>query len=112
IDSRMLVDHVEGSRIPRTKEAKKYMEEILDATTPFHRFRITHLPKSLNLKREALTRLTSIRLELLNQEVSVGSKTRPMVETAGKDPEEARNKAKKATMKKLKSTWGENNESN
>ncbi|GKC14995.1 reverse transcriptase domain-containing protein, partial [Tanacetum coccineum] len=74
IDSRMLVDHVEGSRIPRTKEARKYMEEILDVTAPFHRFWITHLPKSLNPKREALTGLTSIRLELVNQEVSVGSK--------------------------------------
>ncbi|GJV46003.1 reverse transcriptase domain-containing protein [Tanacetum coccineum] len=48
IDSKMLVDQVEGSRIPRTKEAKKYKEGIMDATTLFHRVQITHLPKSLN----------------------------------------------------------------
>ncbi|GJS93210.1 hypothetical protein Tco_0800178 [Tanacetum coccineum] len=35
--SKLLVDQVEGSRIPRTKEAKKYREEIMDATTLFHR---------------------------------------------------------------------------
>ncbi|GKA61160.1 hypothetical protein Tco_0760567 [Tanacetum coccineum] len=37
VGSKLLVDQVEGSRIPRTKEAKKYREEIMDATAPFHR---------------------------------------------------------------------------
>ncbi|GJY65053.1 hypothetical protein Tco_0466513 [Tanacetum coccineum] len=44
------------------------------------RFRITHLPKILNSKAEVLTELTTIKLEFLNQEVSVGIKTRPSVE--------------------------------
>ncbi|GJT15743.1 reverse transcriptase domain-containing protein [Tanacetum coccineum] len=44
VGSKLLVDQVEGSRIPRTKEAKKYREEVKDVTAPFHRFRITHLP--------------------------------------------------------------------
>nr|GEV86802.1 hypothetical protein [Tanacetum cinerariifolium] len=79
VGSKLLVDQVEGSRIPRTKEAKKYREDVMDATAPFHRFRITHIPKSLNLKAEALTGLAYIKLEFLNQEVSVGIKTRPTV---------------------------------
>ncbi|GKA31674.1 reverse transcriptase domain-containing protein [Tanacetum coccineum] len=99
--SKLLVDQVEGSRILRTKEAKRYMEEIIDATALFHRFRITHLPKALNPKAEALTGLASIILEFLNQEVSVGIKTRPTVEAAGKGQEEARNVAKKAATEKL-----------
>ncbi|GKD49351.1 reverse transcriptase domain-containing protein, partial [Tanacetum coccineum] len=48
--SKLLVDQVEGSRVPRTKETKKYMEEIMDATAPFHTFWITYLPKALNPK--------------------------------------------------------------
>ncbi|GKB96853.1 reverse transcriptase domain-containing protein, partial [Tanacetum coccineum] len=69
VGSKLLVDQVEGSRIPRTKEAKKYRKEIMDATAPFHRFWITHIPKVLNLKEEALTGLASIMLEFLNQQV-------------------------------------------
>nr|GEZ99542.1 hypothetical protein [Tanacetum cinerariifolium] len=69
VGSKLLVDQVEGNRILRTKEAKRYREEIMDATTLFYRFRITHLPKALNLKEEALTELVSIKLEFLNQEV-------------------------------------------
>ncbi|GJU34296.1 reverse transcriptase domain-containing protein [Tanacetum coccineum] len=60
VDSKVLVDQVEGSRIPRTKEAKRYREEIMDATDPFHRFQITYLPKSLNPKAEALTGLQPV----------------------------------------------------
>ncbi|GKF21106.1 hypothetical protein Tco_0069744, partial [Tanacetum coccineum] len=94
---------VDVSRIPRTKETKKYMEELIDTTTSFHRFWITHHPKSLNPKVEALTGLASIRLELLNQEVSVAIKTRPTVEVVSNGAKEARNEAKKATTEKLKS---------
>ncbi|GJR80549.1 reverse transcriptase domain-containing protein [Tanacetum coccineum] len=95
IGSKLLVDQVEGSRVPRMKEAKRYMEEIMDATTPFHRFRITYLPNVLNPKAEALTGLASIRLELLNQEVSVGVKTRPSVEAQDKLQEKERNTSMK-----------------
>nr|GFC45134.1 reverse transcriptase domain-containing protein [Tanacetum cinerariifolium] len=35
VDSQILVDQVKGSRTPTTKETKKYMEEIMDATAPF-----------------------------------------------------------------------------
>ncbi|GJY55646.1 reverse transcriptase domain-containing protein [Tanacetum coccineum] len=111
IDSKMLVDQIEENRTPRTKETKRYREDIMDATTLFHTFWITHLPKSLNPKAKALKGLASIKLELLNQEVSVGIKTRPTMETARKDPEETRNEEKEAT-EKLKSTWEENNGSN
>nr|GEU86631.1 hypothetical protein [Tanacetum cinerariifolium] len=104
IDSRMLVDQVEGSRILRTKEAKKYKEEIMDAITPRYRFHITHLLKYLNPKVEALLGLASIRLELLNREVSVGIKTRPTLEAVGKDATEERKEAKKATEEELKPT--------
>nr|GEZ21678.1 hypothetical protein [Tanacetum cinerariifolium] len=38
VGSKLLVDQVEGSRIPKTKEAKKYREDVIDATAPFHRF--------------------------------------------------------------------------
>ncbi|GJR22506.1 gag-pol polyprotein [Tanacetum coccineum] len=88
VSSKLLVDQVKGSRIPRTKETKKYIEEIMDATTPFH------------------------RLEFLNQEVSVGIKTRPTVEAAIKGPEEARNVEKKAATEKLSPTWEDHNGSN
>nr|GEV18213.1 reverse transcriptase domain-containing protein [Tanacetum cinerariifolium] len=37
IDSKVLVDHMEGGRTQATKEARKYMEEIIDATVPFYR---------------------------------------------------------------------------
>ncbi|GJS87388.1 hypothetical protein Tco_0770024 [Tanacetum coccineum] len=73
-------NHVEGSHTPATEHERKYKEEILDATALFHRFRITHLPKILNPKVEVLTGLATIKLEFLNQEVSVGIKTRPSVE--------------------------------
>ncbi|GJZ27801.1 reverse transcriptase domain-containing protein [Tanacetum coccineum] len=36
VGSKLLVDQVKGSRIPRTKEAKKYREEVIGTTTPFH----------------------------------------------------------------------------
>ncbi|GJT27483.1 reverse transcriptase domain-containing protein [Tanacetum coccineum] len=80
IDSLTLVPRVEGNHTPATEQERKYKEEIMDATTLFHRFRITHVPKILNLKVEVLTGLATIKLEFLNQEVSVGIKIRPLVE--------------------------------
>ncbi|GJZ65435.1 retrovirus-related pol polyprotein from transposon TNT 1-94 [Tanacetum coccineum] len=77
VGSKLLVDQVEESRVPKSKKIKKYREEIMDATSPFHRFWITHLLKALNPKAEVLTGLTSIRLEFLNQEVSAGVKKDP-----------------------------------
>ncbi|GJU31437.1 hypothetical protein Tco_1175026 [Tanacetum coccineum] len=71
---------VEGSHTLVTKQERKYKEEILDTTAPFHRFRITHLPKILTSKAEVLAGLATIKLELLNQEVSMGIKTRPSME--------------------------------
>ncbi|GJX77711.1 hypothetical protein Tco_0324522 [Tanacetum coccineum] len=78
---------VEGSRTPLTEEARKYMKEIIDAVVPFHRFRITNLPKKLNFKAEVLTGLATIKLEVLNQEVLLGIKIKPSVEVRndGKD---------------------------
>ncbi|GJX32948.1 putative reverse transcriptase domain-containing protein [Tanacetum coccineum] len=105
VDSKFLVDQVEGNRVPRTEGAKRYREEIMDATAPFHRFRITYLPKALNPKAETLTGLASIRLEFLNQEVSVGVKTRPSVEAQDKLPEKARNVSKKTASGKSIPTW-------
>ncbi|GKC83388.1 hypothetical protein Tco_1139105, partial [Tanacetum coccineum] len=55
----------------------------MDATTSFHRFQIMYLPKALIPKAEVLTGLATIKLEFLNQEVSVGVKTRPSVEVEG-----------------------------
>ncbi|GKE55400.1 hypothetical protein Tco_1494585, partial [Tanacetum coccineum] len=52
----------------------------MDATAPFHRFRITHLPKISNSKAEVLTGLATIKLEFLNHEVLMSIKTRPSVE--------------------------------
>ncbi|GJS44859.1 gag-pol polyprotein [Tanacetum coccineum] len=95
IDSKILVDHVKGSRTPAMEEARKYKEEIMDVAAPFHRFQITHLPKKLNSKAEVLTGLATIKSELLNQEVSVEIKTRPSVEV-GSDGKEG-----KATRKVL-----------
>ncbi|GKG56404.1 reverse transcriptase domain-containing protein [Tanacetum coccineum] len=37
IDSKILVDQVEGSRTPTTEEARKYREEIMNAKTSFNR---------------------------------------------------------------------------
>nr|GEY79264.1 hypothetical protein [Tanacetum cinerariifolium] len=68
--------------------------------------------QSLNPKAEALTGLASIILEFLNQEVSVGVKTSPSVEAAGRSPKEARNVAKKATTGKLSPTWEDQSGSN
>ncbi|GKD74584.1 reverse transcriptase domain-containing protein [Tanacetum coccineum] len=111
VGSKLLVDQVEGSRVPRTKETKKYREEIMDATAPFHTFWITYLPKALNPKAESLTELAFIRLEFLNQEVPVGIKTRPSVEAAERSLGEARNVSKIATAGKLSHTWEDHNES-
>ncbi|GKD20664.1 hypothetical protein Tco_1222367 [Tanacetum coccineum] len=80
IDSLTLVAQVEVSHTQAMKQERKYKEEILDATAPFHRFRIIHLLKILNSKAEVLTGLATIKLEFLNQEVLVGIKTRPSVE--------------------------------
>ncbi|GJW54628.1 reverse transcriptase domain-containing protein [Tanacetum coccineum] len=80
IDSLTLVAQVEHNHMPATEQDKRYKKEIIDVTVPFHRFRITHLLKILNLKAEVLTGLATINLEYLNQEVSVGIKTRPSVE--------------------------------
>ncbi|GKA59219.1 reverse transcriptase domain-containing protein [Tanacetum coccineum] len=95
IDSLTLVTQVEGNHTPATEQERRHKEEIMDAAVPFHRFRITHLPKILNLKAEVLTGLETIKVEFLNQEVSVGIKTRPSVE------ETSSNKKGKATSKAL-----------
>ncbi|GJW37533.1 reverse transcriptase domain-containing protein [Tanacetum coccineum] len=95
IDSLTLVTQVEGNHTPATEQERRYKEEIMDATVPFHRFRITHLPKILNLKAEVLTGLATIKLEFLSQEVSVCIKTRPSVE------ETSSSKKGKATSKAL-----------
>ncbi|GKA01770.1 reverse transcriptase domain-containing protein [Tanacetum coccineum] len=80
MDSLKLVSQTEVNHTPATEQERKYKKEIMDATAPFHKFRITHLPKNLNSKAEVLTGLATIKLEFLNQEVSVGIKTKPSVE--------------------------------
>ncbi|GJR51618.1 gag-pol polyprotein [Tanacetum coccineum] len=80
IDSLTLVAQIEGNHTPATEQERQYKEEIMEATTQFHRFWITHLPKVLKSKAETLTGLATIKLEFLNQEVSVGIKTRPSVQ--------------------------------
>ncbi|GKD21830.1 reverse transcriptase domain-containing protein [Tanacetum coccineum] len=77
INSLTLVAQIKGNHTPATEQEKKYKEKIMDAIAPFHRFRITHLPKILNSKIEVLTGLATIKLKFLNQKVSVGIKTRP-----------------------------------
>nr|GEV03961.1 hypothetical protein [Tanacetum cinerariifolium] len=74
IDSPTLAAQMEGSYAPAMRQERKYKEEIMDATAPFHKFWITHLPKSLNPKAEVLTGLETIKLEFLNQEVTYVSK--------------------------------------
>ncbi|GKA71414.1 putative reverse transcriptase domain-containing protein [Tanacetum coccineum] len=91
VNSKLLVDQLEGNSEPKKEGAMIYKEEVMDATTPFHRFRITHLPKALILKTEALTRLATIQLGFLNQEVSVGVKTRPSIEAPDKPFDETKN---------------------
>ncbi|GKD13194.1 reverse transcriptase domain-containing protein [Tanacetum coccineum] len=80
IDSLTLVAQIEGNHTPATKPERKYKEEIMNATTPFHKFWITHLLKILNSKTKVLTGWSTIKLEFLNQEVLMGIKTRPSVE--------------------------------
>ncbi|GJV06706.1 reverse transcriptase domain-containing protein [Tanacetum coccineum] len=80
IDSPTLAAQMEGSYAPAMRQERKYKEEIMDATASFYRFQITHLLKISNPKAEVLTGLATIKLEFLNQEVSVGIKTRPSVE--------------------------------
>ncbi|GKE05067.1 reverse transcriptase domain-containing protein [Tanacetum coccineum] len=80
MDSPKLVAQTEGNHTSATKQERKYKKEIMDATSPFHMFWATHLPKNLNSKVEVLTELATVNLEFLNQEVSVGIKTRPSVE--------------------------------
>ncbi|GKE05340.1 reverse transcriptase domain-containing protein [Tanacetum coccineum] len=72
MDSPKLVAQIKGNHTPATEQERKYKKEIMDATTPFYRFRITHRPKILNSKVEVLTGLTTIKLEFLNQKVSGG----------------------------------------
>nr|GFB63504.1 hypothetical protein [Tanacetum cinerariifolium] len=52
MDLPKLVAQTEGNHTPVMKQERKYKKEIIDATTPFHRFRITHLPNNLNSKEE------------------------------------------------------------
>ncbi|GJW97417.1 reverse transcriptase domain-containing protein [Tanacetum coccineum] len=80
MDSPKLVAQTEGNHTPSTEQDRKFKKEIIDATTLFHKFRITHLLKILNSKAEVLTGLATIKLEFLNQEVLVGMKTRPSIE--------------------------------
>nr|GEW95659.1 hypothetical protein [Tanacetum cinerariifolium] len=80
MDSPKLVAQIEGNHTPGTEQEKRYKKEIMDANAPFHRFWITHLLKNLNSKAEVLTGLATIKLEFLNQEVSVGIKTKPSAE--------------------------------
>ncbi|GKE59110.1 putative reverse transcriptase domain-containing protein, partial [Tanacetum coccineum] len=55
VNSKLLVDQVEGNIEPKKGGAKIYREEVMDAIAPFYNFRITYLPKALNPKTEALT---------------------------------------------------------
>ncbi|GJZ18881.1 reverse transcriptase domain-containing protein [Tanacetum coccineum] len=80
MDSPKLVAQTERNHTPTMEQERKYKKEIMDATASFHRFRITHLPKILNSKAEVLTGLATIKLEFLNQELSVGIITRLSVE--------------------------------
>ncbi|GKB09693.1 reverse transcriptase domain-containing protein [Tanacetum coccineum] len=80
MDSPKLIAQTEGNHMPATEQERKYKKEIMEATTPFNRFQITHFPKYLNSKAEVLTGLETIKLGFLNQEVSIGIKTRPSVE--------------------------------
>ncbi|GKC51113.1 reverse transcriptase domain-containing protein [Tanacetum coccineum] len=38
VNSKELVDQVEGHKVPKTMEARRYREEVMEATAPFHRF--------------------------------------------------------------------------
>nr|GEU53974.1 hypothetical protein [Tanacetum cinerariifolium] len=60
VKSRLLVDQVEGNRVSKTEGAKRYRDEVINDTAPFHRFQITYIPKALNPKGEALTGIASI----------------------------------------------------
>ncbi|GKB69240.1 reverse transcriptase domain-containing protein [Tanacetum coccineum] len=88
INSLTLVAKIEGNHTPTMEQERKYKEEIINATAPFHMFRITYLPKILNSKAEVLTGLATIKLEFLNQEVSVGIKTRPSMEETSSSKKE------------------------
>nr|GEW23556.1 putative reverse transcriptase domain-containing protein [Tanacetum cinerariifolium] len=105
VNSKLLVDQVEGNREPKKGGVRIYREEVMDATTPFYRFRITHIPKALYPKIEALTGLATIWLGFLNQEVSVGVKTKPSIKAPNKPFEETKNLLKKAILGKSSSTW-------
>nr|GFB96176.1 hypothetical protein [Tanacetum cinerariifolium] len=50
MDSPKLVAQTEGNHTPTTEQERKYKKEIMEATTPFHKFRIMHLPNNLNSK--------------------------------------------------------------
>nr|GEW20140.1 putative reverse transcriptase domain-containing protein [Tanacetum cinerariifolium] len=50
MDSPRLVAQTEGNHTPAMEQEKKYKKEIMDATAPFHKYRITHLLKILNSK--------------------------------------------------------------
>nr|GEV57424.1 reverse transcriptase domain-containing protein [Tanacetum cinerariifolium] len=86
IDSLTLVSQIEGNHTPVTEQERKYKEKNMDATAPFHRFQITHLPKILNTKTKVLTRLAIVKLEFLSQEVSVEIKTRPSIKVERPSP--------------------------
>ncbi|GKE56073.1 reverse transcriptase domain-containing protein [Tanacetum coccineum] len=56
INSKILVDQVEGSRTPAMKKARKYREDIMDSSALFHKFQITHLPKKIKLQSRSVNR--------------------------------------------------------
>ncbi|GJQ99181.1 reverse transcriptase domain-containing protein [Tanacetum coccineum] len=57
VDSKFLVNQVEGNRVPRTEGAKRYREEIMGVTAPFHRHSVEakdKLPeKARNVSKKA-----------------------------------------------------------
>ncbi|GKD93425.1 reverse transcriptase domain-containing protein [Tanacetum coccineum] len=81
MDSPKLVAQTEENHTPATEQERKFKKEIMDATSPFHMFRITHHVSSNNfeLQSRGVNRIGN-HLEFLNQEVSVGIKTRPSIE--------------------------------
>ncbi|GJU68132.1 hypothetical protein Tco_1254391 [Tanacetum coccineum] len=66
IDSLTLVAQIEGNHMPPTKQQRKYKEEIMDATTPFHS-NYGVLEDIVGFKRlQDILRVTAAQLQLLS----------------------------------------------
>ncbi|GJZ85540.1 reverse transcriptase domain-containing protein [Tanacetum coccineum] len=71
VDSKLVVNQVEGSYEAKGKNTNKYKEKVLEIIRSFSNFRISHIPREENRKAEALSKLAAVQCEGLTKGVLI-----------------------------------------